>query len=203
MYDQYEKYKYVNGTDVDVENLNGFGKAYSYAQKIPGIYYTPYTHKEETDEFKTDVVDAVKDNIKYLTSITQSYVDSYGISRVLNKATFIDKGKRYPVILTYKYTGKKLLVGAINMQEQSSIFRPNLASRNNVIPDVMQRVYDVEDRPYGHVNYTPYVFITDGTKYYTNYINPSVNYKFIPHFLLNPPELTANDAVSALAGGKN
>jgi hypothetical protein len=199
MYDQYEKYKYVNGTDVYVENLNGFGKAYSYAQKIPGIYYTPYTHKEETDEFKTDVVDAVKDNIKYLTSITQSYVDSYGISRVLNKATFIDKGERYPVILTYKYTGKKLLVGALNMQEQSSIFRPNLASRNSVIPDVMQRVYDAVDRPYGHVNYTPYVFITDGTKYYTNYINPSVNYKFIPHFLLNPPELTANDAVSALA----
>lgn len=199
MYDRYEKYKYVNGTDVYVENLNGFGKAYCYTQKIPGIYFTPYTHKEETDEFKTDVVDAVKDNIKYLTSITQSYVDSYGISRVLNKATFIDKEKRYPVILTYKYTGKKLLVGALSMQEQSSIFRPNLASRNSVIPDVMQRVYDVVNRPYGHVNYTPYVFITDGTKYYTNYINPSVNYKFIPHFHLNPPELTANDEFSALA----
>ena len=137
--------------------------------------------------------------ISYLTSITRRALTVTESRVSLNKATFIDKGKRYPVILTYKYTGKKLLVGAINMQEQSSIFRPNLASRNNVIPDVMQRVYDVEDRPYGHVNYTPYVFITDGTKYYTNYINPSVNYKFIPHFLLNPPELTANDAVSALA----
>lgn len=85
-----------------------------------------------------------------------------------------------------EYPANTLVLSYINLDEQPSVytFERNLASKESIIPETMQVVYDSGDTPERFVNQFPIMYAkTNDNKYLLNMCN-DYKMKVIPHFQL-------------------
>lgn len=114
---------------------------------------------------------------------------------------------KYPFILEIVYRENEVTVGdigfaantlvfsAVNLEEHTSLFTDerNIAASTSIIPNPMQRLLTIEDRPDGHTNVVgPFLYVSDtfNKKYYMNSVYPAADYNIRPHFDLGPAYMT-------------
>lgn len=155
------------------------------------------------EEKYAEVLSYIKSNLKdALKSV--NIIDASMITKTVLKVVYDDNTEPYEFFLEVyyrensvnQYAGDTLVFSVVDTTQHPTYIptERNIASPHSVIPNPMQNLYLMENRPPSHMsNVGAFLYFEDNGRYIINHAYKQKNYLITPHFDLSPAQITGGD----------